>query len=102
MNNAYYTNGVIADKEGSTLNLTYNGLLSRSGASEVYAFCGYGTTWSMQDVIKMQKTNTGFEASIPIKKSGDLNIAFKDSANNWDNNNGMNYSFTLISSKMKL
>jgi len=40
----------------------------------------------------MSKTKSGFTATIKIDKSAVLNVCFKDSMNNWDNNNGSNYS----------
>ncbi|NJD02351.1 MAG: carbohydrate-binding protein, partial [Ruminiclostridium sp.] len=39
---------------------------------------------------------TGFETTIPVMKADTLNVAFKDCANHWDNNSGMNYSFDVI------
>lgn len=97
MLNEYSKQGVSANQvvidNVNTLSITYNGLLYNSGADAVYAHFGYGDNWSDKDTIKMIKTDGGFRASIPVTKTGVLNIAFKDSANNWDNNNGANYSF---------
>lgn len=90
--NDYIKNGISAHKEKHGIKVTYNGLLAQSGADKVYAVYGFGSNWVDQSVHQMMKTNHGFEISLP---SDDriINVAFKDSANNWDNNSGRNYSF---------
>ena len=99
MVNKYTYNGVMADSATKdAINLTYNGLLARSGADSVYAVCGYGNNWAEQNVIKMSRTDQGFQATIPARDAL-VNIAFKDSANNWDNNNGQNYTFSVSAAK---
>ena len=99
MFNNYNYNGVTADAvTKDSISLTYNGLLARSGADSVYAVCGYGNSWTDQNVIKMSRTGQGFQATIPAKDPL-VNIAFKDSANNWDNNNGQNYTFNVTAAK---
>lgn len=81
---------------GDRIRVTYSGLLAKSGASEVYAHIGYGTQkWQNIADIKMSKTEQGFEATFPVTSESNLNIAFKDSANNWDNYSGKNYSFKI-------
>ncbi len=96
----YHANGVLVSPEvpstRSTAKITYNGLLSTSGATEVYAHIGYGQKWEDISDHKMKKTPHGFETSVSIPHHADsLNVCFKDSANNWDNNTGANYSFNV-------
>ncbi|SMC88240.1 carbohydrate-binding protein [Sporomusa malonica] len=80
----------------SIAKITYNGLLPKSGATEVYAHVGYGRMWENTQDYKMTKTAHGFDVLIPIPEHADsLNICFKDAANNWDNNAGTNYSFVI-------
>lgn len=103
MKDTYSENGVLANKvsldEGTNLAITYDGLLYRSGADTVFAHYGYGTKWTNLNTLKMMRTDSGFRANIPITKTGTVNIAFKDSANNWDNNSGVNYSFDVRTKK---
>lgn len=70
----------------------YNGLLARSGADQVYLHCGYGDNhnWRTSTTIKMDRTDRGWESSVDMRDSI-LNFCFKDSAGNWDNNNGQNW-----------
>ncbi len=76
--------------------LIYDGILSHSGADDIYVHFGYGDNhnWQNTSYIKMTKTKNGFETSIPLNPVLNTNITFKDSANNWDNNSGHNYVFT--------
>lgn len=99
MYNMYYENGVLITPNvvatGDTATVTYKGLLKNSGADSVYMHVGFGENWRNTRDIRMNRTNEGFEASVPVTEYDKLNIAFKDSANNWDNNSGRNYRFEV-------
>ena len=101
MLDSYSNQGIIANQipmdESNNLTIKYEGLLFRSGADTVFAHCGYGTKWTTSKTIKMINTDDGFRVNIPVTRSGTINVAFKDSASNWDNNNGSNYSFSVKS-----
>lgn len=93
----YINNGILVTPNdfsiGDTIKLTYRGDLAKSGANEVYAHFGYGQgEWKNITSIKMSKTKKGFETKIPVLSTSKLNIVFKDDSNQWDNNNGENYS----------
>ena len=94
-NNPYKNNGLTVSplnfNAGDKIKVTYNGILSQSGAEEVYAHIGWGETWENVDDIKMSKTKSGFTATITAYNSA-LNLCFKDTSNNWDNNSGYNYT----------
>ncbi len=99
-NTNYISNGVLinpsAPSIGENVTITYDGLLSKSGATHVYAHIGYGNRWENIQDVPMMRTGTSFETTIPIMKSDTLNVAFKDCANHWDNNSGKNYLFDVI------
>ncbi len=86
---------------GSEVNIKYNGLLATSGADAVYLHYGYGpaNNWNEVTDLMMHRTSEGFEASIKVNSSDRLNFCFRDSANNWDNNCGRNWSYTIHSGK---
>ncbi|HOV27276.1 MAG TPA: carbohydrate-binding protein [Pseudobacteroides sp.] len=93
-----YSKGVSFSTEGDNIKVTYDGLLAKNGAKEVYAVVGFGDnkSWENISTYPMHTTNQHiFELSIPVKENGQLNVAFKDSANNWDNNSGKNYTFYI-------
>ena len=101
MINTYSKNGIIANQvaldDGINLALTYDGILYASGADSVYTHFGYGSKWTNKNIIKMIRTEDGFRVNLPLVKTGTINMVFKDSAENWDNNSGTNYSFTIRS-----
>ncbi len=96
---SYSNNGVQLSEikeTPNTLKLVYNGLLAQNGAREIYSVIGYGDNQFWEDItyIPMDKTDSQtFESVFPVNKSGNINIAFKDDLNNWDNNSGNNYTF---------
>lgn len=99
--NKYIKNGVhVTPQEvtvGDKVRLSYDGLLAKSGALDLFAHVGYGNNWNDTADVKMKKTASGFEATIPVVKAEPLYVCFKDNANNWDNNSGRNYTFDVIS-----
>ncbi|MCW2279371.1 carbohydrate-binding protein [Heliophilum fasciatum] len=72
--------------------ISYNGLLAHSGADQVYLHIGSGDprNWQHTRTEPMQRTTSGFEKTIHMDNQ--VNFCFKDSANNWDNNCGLNWS----------
>lgn len=78
---------------GNEVTICYNGLLTRSGADHVYLHCGFGNPnrWNSVTTQHMDHTAMGFEKTIQMKDS-QMSFCFKDSANNWDNNSGHNWS----------
>jgi len=73
--------------------VTYNGLLAKCGATEIYCHYGSGSSnyWTTMSTLKMDKTHKGFEKDVKINNSRAF-ICFKDSANNWDSNSGHNWT----------
>ncbi len=79
-----------------SVEIVYNGLLPRSGATEVYARVGFDEDWRTTQDYSMRKTDYGFETTLHIPQYAEtLKMCFKDAANNWDNNSGANYTFGL-------
>lgn len=89
--------GVSFDKlSESEARISYSGLLSRSGADRVIGVYGYGSNQNWEDVSEVVLTRDAagvFTATIPITRGKNINFAFKDPAENWDNNSGLNYTF---------
>jgi hypothetical protein len=94
--NSYSVNGIHTEKVNDHLKIRYDGILAKSGAKDVYAVtsCGDNKNWNDVRHYPMQPTGyQTFEALIPLSGNKGINIAFKDGADNWDNNSGANYSF---------
>ena len=84
---------------GETLTVKYNGLLASSGADQVYLHAGFGHgSWREVRDIPMQNEKPGvWKATVPLDPREDsrLNFCFKDRAENWDNNYGLNWSLEI-------
>ncbi|NLM10746.1 MAG: carbohydrate-binding family 25 protein [Clostridiaceae bacterium] len=95
-NQPYRNNGVILTKMSDhTATVKYDGLLAQYGADDVYTVIGYGSNsnWENVQTIRMNRIGNTFQADIQTIPGTNVNIAFKDSADHWDNNSGMNYTF---------
>jgi len=99
-NKEYQRNGIIIEPAtphpNETVKIVYDGLLAKSGATHILAHVGFGQRWDHVHDYSMVKKSTGFEATVPVQHADTINVAFKDCATNWDNNNGKNYSFDII------
>ncbi|MDF2523624.1 MAG: hypothetical protein K0R31_1265 [Clostridiales bacterium] len=95
----YVNNGVAISPSvpaaGDIVKIKYDGILSKNGASDLCAIVGFGSKWDNASGIKMEKTDMGFETSVPIADGDTLNICFKDGNDNLDDNSGKNYSFDI-------
>lgn len=81
--------------ENSEIKVTYAGFLFQNGSQEVIAHLGYGENWEQPEDIVMEKTALGFQAIINVRRAEKLNLCFKNSNGEWDNNNGNNYGFII-------
>ena len=96
VSNLYSKNGVFLNIEKNSFKISYNGLLAQNGALDITVLVGYGNVDKWKNVTSYNMKNVGnktFETTIPACTNTTLNLAFSDSANNWDNNLGNNYSF---------
>lgn len=100
INPSYINNGVVINPSvpsaGKTVTITYDGLLSKSGAHQVYARVGFGKSWGNPYDYEMNKSKSGFETIVPIPPTDMLNICFRDCAFNWDNNMGKDYRYDVM------
>ncbi len=81
--------------ENSKLKISYVGDLYQNGSEEVFLHYGFGLQWDDVSDIKMEKTELGFQCEIEIKEYESLNLCFRNSNNEWDNNDGENYIFLV-------
>ncbi len=82
--------------------ISYTGKLFQDGSEEVFAHYGFGNNWDNLNEIKMEKTELGFQAEIELNSSDTLNLCFRNSNNEWDNNDGQNYIFPIEKAEMSL
>lgn len=79
----------------TVVKISYTGKLFQDKSEEVYIHYGFGENWDNVNEIKMQKTELGFQAEIPLINSTTFNFCFKDNNGNWDNNTNANYVFPI-------
>lgn len=82
---------------GDEFKIEYRGLLARAGAGKVILHCGYGPgDWRHVQDIEMEKNKEGaWTATVRATQPGRFNFCFRDNAYNWDNNNGLNWSYEI-------
>ncbi len=108
MYEADYPQGVVVDPTpitaGEEITVLYYGLLAKSGADQVYLHAGYGNAreWRHVSDFKMSKTGWGWVKTLEIPDESRFNLCFKDSAGNWDNNNGINWSFEIHNGRRRM
>lgn len=82
-------------EKGRETSISYKGLLSNSGAEKVYLHYGFDG-WGNAHTIAMKKNLSGnFKTEIKVNGNEELNFCFKDNANNWDNNNGLDWKVEI-------
>ena len=81
--------------ENAKVKISYVGKLFQENSSEVYLHYGFGSNWDNVNEIKMEKTELGFQAEIELLSSDTLNFCFRNSNNEWDNNENANYIFPI-------
>lgn len=72
--------------------ISYYGLLAKSGASRVFAKVGYGDNWHNAREFEMRWVGDTFETQFKVDSADTMHICFRDSLDNWDNNNGSNWT----------
>jgi hypothetical protein len=81
-------------RPGDNVSIHYQGLLRNSGAQTVFLHYGFDS-WNGVSEVPMEKENGNFRTNITAQGNTEINFCFKDNANNWDNNNGHNWSIHL-------
>lgn len=87
------------NENGETVHIDYQGLLKDSGAESVFLHYGFDSWNAEVATVMMEREENGkFGVDIPAHfghNHHEINFCFKDSANNWDNNNGWNWTVSL-------
>lgn len=88
--------------ENSTVKISYTGKLFQNNSEEVFVHYGFGSNWDNLNELKMEKSELGFQAEIELVCSDTLNLCFRNSNNEWDNNDGQNYIFPIEKAELSL
>lgn len=88
--------------QNSKVKISYSGTLFQANSEEVFIHYGYDNDWKEIGEIKMKKTDLGFQAEVDLPAYDTFNFCFRDSENNWDNNETANYVFDIEKSEVSL
>lgn len=88
--------------ENNTVKISYIGKLFQEDSNEVFIHYGFGHNWNNLNEIQMEKTDLGFQAEIELVSGDKLNLCFRNSNNEWDNNNSENYVFPIEKQELSL
>lgn len=81
--------------ENTNIKVSYTGSLFQNNSEEIYLHYGFNEDWKDVNEIKMEKTDLGFQAELYLPEYQILNFCFRNSNNEWDNNQNCNYTFPI-------
>ena len=82
-------------KQNESVRIDYSGNLFQNGSNDVYIVYGFDKDWKNTTYQKMNKLENCFSTSIQLLEYNDFNFCFKDSNDNWDNNNYSDYTLKI-------
>lgn len=88
--------------ENTNIKVSYTGSLFQNNSEVIYLHYGFNEDWKEVNEIKMEKTDLGFQAELYLPKYQILNFCFRNSNNEWDNNEHHNYSFPIEKLELSL
>ena len=88
--------------ENDTVKISYTGELFQNDSEEVYIHYGFGLNWDGLNELKMTRTELGFQVEIFLASHDTLNLCFRTSSGEWDNNGGENYIFPIEAQELSL
>lgn len=75
--------------------ISYTGTFFQDSSTNVYIKYTFGNEWENSVEKEMTKTELGFQIEIELLDKGTFNFCIKNEKDEWDNNNGENYSFEI-------
>ena len=81
-------------KRGQEVDIHYKGILYENGADSMWIHYGFDG-WNNATDLQMQRQGNSFYCKIKAEGRKDINLSFRDSANHWDNNGGLNWNFNI-------
>ena len=81
--------------ENSDVKISYTGKFFQDGSEQVFLHYGFGINWDNVNEEEKKKTDLGFQAEINLLEGESFNMCFKNGNDEWDNNEGQNYSFPM-------
>ena len=77
------------------IKISYTGKFYQENNEKVYLHYGYDKDWNNINELEMNKTDLGYQVELDLLAGDTLNFCFKNQNNEWDNNFGQNYIFSI-------
>ena len=88
--------------ENSRVKISYTGKFFQDNSQEVTIHYGFNNNWENLHDEKMIKTELCFQTEVNLGEFETFNFCFKKKKNEWDNNDGSNYSFLIEKKPVEL
>ena len=75
--------------------ISYTGKFFQDNSTNVFIHYGFGNEWENLVDTEMTKSELGFQIEVNLLDKETFNFCFKNEKNEWDNNDGQNYIFTI-------
>lgn len=79
----------------SNIKISYTGKFFQDNSTNVFIRYGFGENWENIVEAEMTKSELGFQLELELQDNTTFNFCFKNEKNEWDNNGGENYIFTI-------
>ena len=79
----------------STIKISYTGRFFQDHSNEVSINYAFGDDWATKFEENMRKTEIGFQIEVNITDTDTFSFCFKNEEEEWDNNEGNNYTFAI-------
>ena len=86
----------------SAVKISYTGNFFQDHSNEVSINYAFGDNWTDKIEESMVKTELGFQIEINIPETDSFSFCFKNEKDEWDNNDGNNYTFVIEHPEMAL
>lgn len=79
----------------SKVKISYTGKFFQDDSKEIIIHYGFGNNWENLTELEMKKTDLGFQIELELLDYDTFNFCLKNEKEEWDNNDGQNYTFTI-------
>lgn len=79
----------------TTVKISYTGKFFQDNSTNVYIHYGFGNEWEGLVDTEMTRTELGFQIEVNLLDKETFNFCLKNEKDEWDNNDGSNYSFKI-------
>lgn len=79
----------------SIVKISYTGKFFQDKSEKVFIRYGFGESWEDLVEEEMKPSELGFQIEIKLIDSTTFNFCLKNEKDEWDNNNGQNYVFSI-------